>query len=268
MSKTKSRNPFSTSCHNLSSILIENLSAAAAAAPVAKTVKCILVGDAGIGKSSLVRSFISSNGLSPKYAPTAWEDYSVHKRMKDVSENGTGIQQQRFQLAICDTGGQKEMDRLRPLCYNKVNVVIVCFSVINPSSFNNITTKWLPEIKRHAPDAKILLVGTQSDLRSNTQVLLQLSRMGLAPVPESRAIQLMHKIGALSYTECSTLRNKNVKQVFDYTLTWGLQDFQRFGDKNDTAGPCESKKKRHLMSKDWISKTFSKLKKMLFVSYI
>ena len=86
--KPKLRNPFSTSCSSLTSIVIENIVAAAAAGsaatppPVVRTVKCILVGDA-VGKSSLVRSFISSNGLGPaaavagaKYAPTAWEDYS------------------------------------------------------------------------------------------------------------------------------------------------------------------------------------------------
>jgi GTPase SAR1 family protein len=81
--KTKSKNPFSTSCNNLSSIVIENITAAPA---VTKTVKCILIGDPGIGKSSLVRSFISSNGLSPKYAPTAWEDYSGKYEVKTINQ--------------------------------------------------------------------------------------------------------------------------------------------------------------------------------------
>jgi len=262
---SKLRNPFSTSCSSLSSAIIENF------AVTTKTVRCILVGDCGVGKSSLVRSFISSNDLSPKYAPTAWEDYSVQKRMKDVSENGGTTGTGRFQLGICDTGGQKEMDRLRPLCYNKFDVVIVCFSVIRPSSFNNVSTKWLPEIKRHAPDAKIILVGMQSDLRSNTQVLLQLSRKGLAPIPESRAMHMMHKIGAQIYIECSALKNNNVKQVFDYTLTWGLHISNKSDDVTGSlVGPKRWKrmKKCHHMSRDWISKTFSKLKRFLFVSYI
>ncbi len=67
---------------------------------------------------------------------------------------------------------QGELDRLRPLCYNKADVFILCFSVVLPSSFHTLMTKWLPEIRRHSfeKDVALLLVGTQSDLRSNTNV--------------------------------------------------------------------------------------------------
>jgi hypothetical protein len=51
------------------------------------------------------------------------------------------------------------MCRLRPLSYPQTDVFLICFSVVSPSSFENVTSKWCPEIKHHCPDAPILLIG-------------------------------------------------------------------------------------------------------------
>ena len=45
----------------------------------------------------------------------------------------------------------------------QTDVFLICFSVVSPSSFENITTKWCPEIKHHCPDAAVLLVGMYVD---------------------------------------------------------------------------------------------------------
>ena len=50
-------------------------------------------------------------------------------------------------------------------CYESIflclqtDVFLICFSVVSPSSFENVSTKWCPEIKHHAPDAVVLLIG-------------------------------------------------------------------------------------------------------------
>ena len=41
----------------------------------------------------------------------------------------------------------------------QTDVFLICFSVVSPSSFENVTSKWCPEIKHHCPDAPILLIG-------------------------------------------------------------------------------------------------------------
>ena len=62
-------------------------------------------------------------------------------------------------LGLWDTAGQEDYDRLRPLSYPQTDVFLICFSVVSPSSFENVTSKWYPEIKHHCPDAPILVVG-------------------------------------------------------------------------------------------------------------
>lgn len=62
-------------------------------------------------------------------------------------------------LGLWDTAGQEDYDRLRPLSYPQTDVFLICYSVASPSSFENVTSKWYPEIKHHCPDAPIILVG-------------------------------------------------------------------------------------------------------------
>ena len=48
---------------------------------------------------------------------------------------------------------------------------IVCYSVVNPTSFTNIRSKWLPEVLHHCPNTPIVLVGNKEDLRYDTEFL-------------------------------------------------------------------------------------------------
>ena len=46
-----------------------------------------------------------------------------------------------YTLGLFDTAGQEDYDRLRPLSYPQTDVFLVCFSVVNPSSFENVKEK-------------------------------------------------------------------------------------------------------------------------------
>jgi small GTP-binding protein len=118
-------------------------------------------------------------------------------------------------LGLWDTAGQEDYDRLRPLSYPQTDVFLVCFSVISHSSFENVKTKWVPEIQHHAPGVPILLVGTKSDLRKDQSTVQQLNSRGQKMVtPESAASQAK-EVGAVKYLECSALTQEGLKQVFD-----------------------------------------------------
>ena len=74
-----------------------------------------------------------------------------------------------FQKAVAqlwDTAGQEGFERMRILSYENTNCFIVCFSVADMVTFDNVGYKWLEELRQHRPEAKILLVGTKADLRN------------------------------------------------------------------------------------------------------
>lgn len=49
-----------------------------------------------------------------------------------------------YTLGLFDTAGQEDYDRLRPLSYPQTDVFLVCFSVVSPSSFENVKEKVTP----------------------------------------------------------------------------------------------------------------------------
>ncbi|KAK2509115.1 hypothetical protein MC885_006313, partial [Smutsia gigantea] len=100
----------------------------------------------------------------------------------------------------------EDYDRLRPLSYPMTDVFLICFSVVNPASFQNVKEEWVPELKEYAPNVPFLLIGTQIDLRDDPKTLARLNDMKEKP------------IGACCYVECSALTQKGLKTVFDEAI--------------------------------------------------
>ena len=71
--------------------------------------------------------------LPQKYVPTVFENYITHTL--HVPSNKT------VELALWDTAGQEEYDRLRPLSYPETDVLLVCFAIDCPNSLENILDK-------------------------------------------------------------------------------------------------------------------------------
>ena len=142
---------------------------------------------------------------------------------------------------------QDDFDNLRPLCYPQTQVFLLCFSVVNPTSYLNITQKWLPEIRKHNPKTPYVLIGTQCDLRNDVKVLIELANYNECPIDESEAQRTAERIGAAAYLECSALTQKNLKQVFDMAIITAMD---RCGHFNDSLKKRKSKSKRKSKTKE------------------
>ncbi|XP_016422369.1 cell division control protein 42 homolog [Sinocyclocheilus rhinocerous] len=127
--------------------------------------------------------------------------------------------------------GQEDYDRLRPLSYPQTDVFLVCFSVVSPSSFENVKEKWVPEITHHCPKTPFLLVGTQIDLRDDPSTIEKLAKNKQKPITPETAEKLARDLKAVKYVECSALTQKGLKNVFDEAILAALE-------------PPEPKKKR------------------------
>lgn len=169
-----------------------------------RPIKCVVVGDGTVGKTCMLISY-TTDSFPGEYVPTVFDNYTAQIMVDSISVS----------LGLWDTAGQEDYDRLRPLSYPQTDVFLICFSVVSPSSFDNVTTKWYPEIKHHCPDAPLLLVGTKIDLREDKEVVGQLSAQGLAPVKREQGIKMASKVRAVKYLECSALTQRGLKQVFD-----------------------------------------------------
>lgn len=63
-----------------------------------------------------------------------------------ITKNVIFIFHFQVELALWDTAGQEDYDRLRPLSYPDTDVILMCFSVDSPDSLENIPEKWTPEV--------------------------------------------------------------------------------------------------------------------------
>ncbi|XP_022160442.1 ras-related C3 botulinum toxin substrate 1 [Myzus persicae] len=169
-----------------------------------RPIKCVVVGDGTVGKTCMLISY-TTDSFPGEYVPTVFDNYSAPMVVDSIPVS----------LGLWDTAGQEDYDRLRPLSYPQTDVFLVCFSVASPSSFENVVSKWHPEIKHHCPDAPMILVGTKIDLREDKETLNVLSEQGLSPIKREQGQKLANKIRAVKYLECSALTQRGLKLVFD-----------------------------------------------------
>ena len=76
---------------------------------------------------------------------------------------------------LADTAGQDEFDRIRPVSFNGAHVFLICYSVMFPQSFENMKTKWIPEMKHHCgKNMRFVIAGLKEDLRNDQEILKSL----------------------------------------------------------------------------------------------
>lgn len=179
-------------------------------------IKCVFLGDGAVGKTSLIVSY-TTNGYPNEYIPTAIDTYDVVVHVDD----------EPVTFEMCDTPGQDDFDTLRPLVYPNTDVFLLCFSVVSPSSFQNIREKWIPEIKKSTKNKQkgipLILVGTQSDLRNDVNTRVELAKYKEVPVTEMEAKKLAKDLGCENYIETSALTQHNLKEVFDEAIMASLK---------------------------------------------
>ena len=71
--------------------------------------------------------------------------------------------------------GQEGFDRLRALSYVDTHAFMMCFSVDDRDSLDNIPNRWLEEVLEHSPKAKIILVALKCDLRDDVRISSRLN---------------------------------------------------------------------------------------------
>lgn len=208
-----------------------------------RSVKCVLVGDGAVGKTSLLISY-TTNSFPQDYIPTVFDNYSTTIVLPEGS-TGPDQESQVFKLNLWDTAGQEEYDRLRPLSYPQTDILLVCFSVVERSSLRNVTDKWYPEIRENCSSGNpellrrlgkrpILLVGTKTDLRDQGgEDTFGTRTAGSEYVSPEEATRVAEQCGFMGYVECSAALQIGVREVFESAVRACIYEPQRLLDEQN-----------------------------------
>ncbi|KAF2149934.1 rab family, other [Myriangium duriaei CBS 260.36] len=129
-------------------------SANANAAKPSSSVKLVLLGEAAVGKSSLVLRFVSSE-FHPSKEPTIGAAFLTKK---------LSLPSRTIKFEIWDTAGQERFASLAPMYYRNAQAALVVYDLTKKSSLTK-ARHWVAELQRQAsPGIVIGFVGNKADL--------------------------------------------------------------------------------------------------------
>ncbi|XP_015769261.1 PREDICTED: ras-related protein Rab-35-like [Acropora digitifera] len=181
--------------------------------------KLLIIGDSGVGKSSLLLRF-ADNTFSGNYITTIGVDFKIRK----INVDGEMVK-----LQIWDTAGQERFRTITSTYYRGTHGVIVVYDVTSADTFVNVK-RWLHEIDQNCDDVLRILVGNKDDDPERKVV----ERDDAKKFAEQMGIQVF---------ETSAKDNKNVEEVFNTITQMVLrQKKDQIAKANEQSGVIKVKK--------------------------
>lgn len=116
--------------------------------------KVILIGDGGVGKTSLIRRYVFET-FDADYRATIGSNLFV----KEIK-----IKDNEVKLTIWDIAGQQKWEVMRSVYYLGAHGVIAVYDVTDENSYKNLLTKWVNELKILKTPYKTIAIGNKVDL--------------------------------------------------------------------------------------------------------
>lgn len=194
-------------------------------------VKVLMVGDSGVGKTSLLLRY-ASNDFNESYITTIGIDFKT--KFLDVGDK-------RVKLQIWDTAGQERFRTITTSYFRGAQGILLCYDVVDRNSFNSIGS-WLEQINNHADQqVVVIIVGNKCEMVDEREVTEE----------QGQALADQHEY---TFIECSARDNVNVVAAFEAIAheiveQWKLAEGDEDEDAADDSGldvgrkePVEQKK--------------------------
>lgn len=164
--------------------------------------KLVLLGDASVGKTSLVGRFVS-NQFNEAVETTVGAAFSTQSVTTDTGKT--------VRYEIWDTAGQERFKSLAPMYYRNASCAVVVFDLSSDSSFAR-AKEWVKQLSlSNNPDIVIALAGNKCDIPSNQRQV------------KPEAVKEFSLAESLIYLETSAKTGNNVQKLFE-TIAQRLPD--------------------------------------------
>ena len=173
--------------------------------------KIILVGESGVGKTSIINQF-TTHQFSRDIMSSTGGTFSTKTIEYDINGKKTKIA-----LEIWDTAGQERYRSMAKLFFNDAVCAIIVYDITNTKSFEEIKKYWVNEVKNNTSEKIIIyIVGNKDDLYLEEQV------------DEDEARNFAKEVNA-NFKTTSAMKGKNIDEIF-YDI--GKQYLEKYDDFN------------------------------------
>ena len=156
--------------------------------------KVVLVGESGVGKTSIIKQFTAHS-----FDPDCQASISSQFSSKVVNINDT---KKAIRFDLWDTAGQEKYRSLAKIFYKDARIIIFVYEITNKKSFEGLQNYWYQQVNSSClPNVIFALVGNKNDLYN------------IAEVNEDEAMKWADSIGAIFQTT-SALSNTGIDVLF------------------------------------------------------
>lgn len=185
-------------------------------------LKVIILGDSGVGKTSLMQQFVNSK-FSQQYKATIGADFLTKEMV---------IDNKQVTLQIWDTAGQERFQSLGVAFYRGADCCVLCYDVTNEKSLNNLAS-WKDEFLiqsnvSNPQDFPFIIIGNKVDVDDSKKI----------PSLQKKLNNITsNQLGGLNYPEFETSAKDgiNVEQAFEVVTKMALQQEELNENGNDVS---------------------------------
>eukprot|EP00656_Telonema_subtile_P005852 TRINITY_DN12678_c0_g1_i1.p1 TRINITY_DN12678_c0_g1~~TRINITY_DN12678_c0_g1_i1.p1 ORF type:complete len:262 (-),score=54.02 TRINITY_DN12678_c0_g1_i1:253-1038(-) len=162
--------------------------------PKPKEAKVVVLGDAGVGKTSIIQRFIAGS----------FEDFTKATVGASFASKTVPLESgDNVKLSIWDTAGQEQFQSMAPIYYRNANAAILIFDLLDMESFGKAKF-WIDQLQSNGPPGvAIAIVGNKVDREIERKVPSETAR-GYASEMDA------------SYFETSAKTGDGVTELFSY----------------------------------------------------
>ena len=166
--------------------------------------KLIIIGDAGVGKSSILKRAVKNIFEESYQATIGFEFLLMHFQVNDL----------KIKFQIWDTCGQEMYRSLVQGFYHNTSLALLVYDINKKPTFESLDI-WLKDLKQHTEqDLPVFIVGNKNDLDRN--------------VTEEEAKEFKKVNNIVYFAECSAKRGYNVKEIFFEAAKYLYQIYKKF----------------------------------------
>jgi small GTP-binding protein len=171
---------------------------------VLETISLIMIVDNSVGKTTLMKKFITGK-YCDSFAPTL----GVELYKKEIEINN-----KQYLIRIWDTCGQERFRSLSKSYFRNSDGIMLLFDLNSTKSFDNLSS-WFNSIKDcGCEDIPMIIVGTKCDLDSSER-----------EVDEEKGNKFAQSLG-YKFSETSAKLNININEAFDTLLDEVLLNYK------------------------------------------